>query len=93
MKDPPVKTLRHHPFTYSFNKCLLSFYGHKHIMVNKIPHLRERCLGMKTNLSETITQMNISLQTTASTWKEKYKLLWEIVKEAGFYWIFKLNYK
>lgn len=41
MKDPPVKTLRHHSFTYSFNKCLLSFYGHKHIMVNKIPHLRE----------------------------------------------------
>lgn len=80
-----------HSFIYPFNRCLLSFYGHKHIMVNKISHLHERCLGMKTNISETITQMNISLQTTATIWKEKYKLLWEIVEEAGFYWIFKLN--
>lgn len=84
MKDPPMKTLRHHSFIYTFNKCLLSFYGHKHIMVNKISYLHESCLGMKTNISETITQMNIGLQTTANTWKEKYKLLWEIVKAAGF---------
>ena len=53
-------------------------------MVNKISYLHESCLGMKTNISETITQMNMGLQTTASTWKEKYKLLWEIVKAAGF---------